>query len=989
MIVVNIEAYDAESLRKLVRLLKYENKLLKDKLKKENIPYDEVNPFEETIDHLEEYDPDQGERINHPSFITEAMAKRFFSMFWGREDVYARRGKNGGYFPQCDNRWNDRLCPKQRGEKMFCDECENTKWTRLDVKKIIAHLLGYKEDGSDVVGVYPLLSNGTCRFIVFDFDNHEKGAEATDFANTDHEWHKEVDALRKMCEINGIKPLVERSRSGKGAHVWIFFKKAIPATMARNFGFLLLDKGSASINMKSFHYYDRMYPSQNVASSIGNLIALPLQGQALKNGNSAFVDGNWNAYSDQWDVLLNKTEKLGIEDIEKYMTKWQGELAEIRGMLAGADINNRPKPWQKKCEFIKEDVVGKLHMVLSNGIYIDTLNLMPGIQNQIRSLAAFDNPEFYKNKRLGYSNYYNFRAVYLGKDVDGYIQIPRGLKEQMIEECKKSGIAVDISDQREKGRPIRVSFNGDLRTQQELAAEKLLTYSDGVLSAATAFGKTVVCSYLIAERKVNTLILLQSKDLLNQWVDELNKFLDIKEEPPEYETKTGRKKKRDRVIGILHGSKNTLTGIVDVAMVGSMYNRGKFNDFINSYGMVIMDECHHAASNTSMELLQKINAKYVYGVSATPKRGDSLDKIIYMLLGPLRHRFTALERAQEQGIGHYFVPRYTRVVDTADSKDDINKAYSLISTSKVRNETIEGDVIACIAMKQTPVILTRFKEHAKLLYDTLKEEADHVFLLYGDNTDKENADIRVRLKQVPKNESLILVATGQKIGEGFDFPRLDVLMLAAPVSFEGRLEQYVGRLNRDYEGKEAVYVYDYIDPHVRYFNKMYAKRLRTYKKTGFSIWTGDVHSKQVINAIYDAGNYTEKFEQDIVEAEKMVVISSPDIRQDKIDRLLFLVKSRQEKGVKVTVITTDPEEVVYSNADVCYELIREMQKVGINVVIKTEVAERFAVIDEELVWHGGMNLLGKVDIWDNLMRIKSHQVAAELLEIALGVTSES
>lgn len=989
MIFMNIEAYDAESLRKLVRLLEYENRLLKEKLKKENIPYDEVNPFNETIDNVEEYDPDQGERINNPPFITEEMAKRFFSMFWGREDVYAKRGKSGGYFPQCDNRWNDRICPKQRGEKMFCDDCENTKWTKLDVKKIIAHLLGYKEDGSDVIGVYPLLPNGTCRFIVFDFDNHEKGAEATDFANTDNEWHKEVDALRKMCEINGIKPLVERSRSGKGAHVWIFFKKAIPAALARNFGFLLLDKGSASINMKSFHYYDRMYPSQDVASSIGNLIALPLQGQALKNGNSAFVDGNWNAYPNQWDVLLNKTEKLGIEDIEKYMAKWQGELAENRGMLAGTDMNNRPKPWKKKCEFVKADVVGKLHMVLSNGVYIDTLNLMPRIQNQIRTMAAFDNPEFYKNKRLGYSNYYNFSAVYLGKDVDGYIQIPRGLKEQIIEECKKFGIAVDISDQREKGRPIRVSFNGDLRTQQELAAEKLLAYSDGVLSAATAFGKTVVCSYLIAERKVNTLILLQSKDLLNQWVEELNKFLDIKEEPPEYETKTGRKKKRDSVIGILHGSKNTLTGIVDVAMVGSMYSKGKFNDFINSYGMVIMDECHHAASNTSMELLQKINAKYVYGVSATPKRGDSLDKIIYMLLGPLRHRFTALERAQEQGIGHYFVPRYTRVVDTADSKDDINKAYSLISTGKVRNEMIVSDVIACIAMKQTPVILTRFKEHAKFLYDTLKEEADHVFLLYGDNTDKENVDIRVRLKQVPKNESLILIATGQKIGEGFDFPRLDVLMLAAPVSFEGRLEQYVGRLNRDYEGKEAVYVYDYIDPHVRYFNRMYAKRLRTYKKTGFSIWTGDVHSKQIINAIYDSGNYTEKFEQDIVETEKMIVISSPDIRQNKIDRLLLLVKGRQEKGVKVTVITTEPEEVVYGSADVCCELIREMQQVGINVVTKAEVEERFAVIDEELVWHGGMNLLGKVDVWDNLMRIKNHQVAAELLEIALGVTSES
>ena len=240
-----------------------------------------------------------------------------------------------------------------------------------------------------------------------------------------------------------------------------------------------------------------------------------------------------------------------------------------------------------------------------------------------------------------------------------------------------------------------------------------------------------------------------------------------------------------------------------------------------------------------------------------------------MLLGPLRHRFTALDRAQEQGIGHYFVPRYTRVVDTADSKDDINKAYSLISTSKVRNVMIVSDVKKCVAQNQTPVILTRFKEHAKLFYETLKSEADHVFLLYGDNSDKENADIQVRL------------------------------------NFEGRLEQYVGRLNRDYEGKEAVFVYDYIDAHVRFFNKMYSKRLKTYKRTGFSIWTGDEQTKQIINAIYDSGNYTEKFEQDIVEAEKSIVISSPDIRQNKIDRFLILVKDRQEKGVNVTVITTD------------------------------------------------------------------------------------
>lgn len=333
----------------------------------------------------------------------------------------------------------------------------------------------------------------------------------------------------------------------------------------------------------------------------------------------------------------------------------------------------------------------------------------------------------------------------------------------------------------------------------------------------------------------------------------------------------------------------------------------------------------------------------------------------------------------------YFIPRYTRVVDTSETKENIGKAYTLISESKIRNEMIISDVEACIEKGRTPVILTRFKEQAKLLYDNLLSAADHVFLLYGNNTDKENAEIRNHLKEIPENESLILVATGQKIGEGFDFLRLDVLILAAPVSYEGRLEQYVGRLNRDYEGKEAVFVYDYIDSHVRYFDRMYAKRLRTYKKLGFSICEGESKEKQITHAIFDSEDYTEKFDQDLVEAEKSIVISSPGISQNRIDRLLSLTKERQEAGVRITVITTDPEEVTYGNVNACFELIDRMRKIGIDVITKTEIAEHFAVIDDELVWHGGMNLLGKMDVWDNLMRIRDHQVAAELLEMEIGM----
>lgn len=975
---MNIEAYNLDTLRKLVRKLEKENQSLKEKLDEANIPYNSEDVFNEFSEENTEYDLDQGGRIIE-RYITEDMAKWYFSMFWGRNDVYAKRGSKGGYFPQCNNRWNNALCPKQRKLKMTCDECEYRDWTKLTLDKIIAHLVGYKEDGSDVLGIYPLFPDGTCRFLVFDFDNHEKGAQETDFANTDNEWKEEVSALRRMCELNGINPLVERSRSGRGAHVWIFFKKPIPASLARNFGYMLLDKGSASVNMKSFHYYDRMYPSQDVTSGIGNLIALPLQGQALKRGNSAFVDESWNAYPEQWDTLLNHTRKLEQKEIEQCIEKWKTENRPLEKGNEEKVFENRPKPWKRREKLSANDITGKLHLVFNDGIYIDTLNLTPKIQNQIRSRAAFDNPVFYKNRRLGYSNYYNFSTVYMGKDVDGYIRIPRGLSEKLISECMDAEIAYDVEDIREKGRPLRVSFKGDLRVQQDLAAQRLLAYDNGILSAATAFGKTVVCSYLIAERKVSTLILLQSKDLLEQWVDELNHFLDIDEELPTYRTKTGRIKKRSSVIGVLHGGKNTLTGIVDVAMVGSIYGKGEFNELLNTYGMVIMDECHHAAANTAVEVLQKVNARYVYGVSATIKRDDNLEKIIYMLLGPVRHSFTAKERAIEQGIEHLVYPRYTRIVDTLESGKDVTAAFNVISKSKLRNEQIKSDIQECVVMGRTPVVLTRQKEQAKMLYDELQGIAEYVFLLYGGNTDKANKEIREEIKRVAPDKSMILIATGQKIGEGFDCPRLDTLMFAAPVSFPGRLEQYVGRLNRDYPDKKDVIVYDYVDSHMYYFNKMYAKRLRTYKKMGFKVLSNMTENKQSVHAIYSSDNYVDVFEQDLAKANHNIIISSPTITADKMERFLYILKPRQEAGVKVSVMLTDPEYKCYGNVDFYLNLIAQMRAVGIQVTRTKEDKECFAVIDNELVWHGGMSLLGKVDAWDNLIRIKSESVAQELM----------
>lgn len=488
---------------------------------------------------------------------------------------------------------------------------------------------------------------------------------------------------------------------------------------------------------------------------------------------------------------------------------------------------------------------------------------------------------------------------------------------------------------------------------------------------------------MIGKRKVSTLILIQNKSLLDQWINELNKFLNIEEDLPDYKTKGGKKKKRDSVIGVLSGNKNTLTGIIDIAMIGSLYNKGEFKNLSHNYGMVIMDECHHCGSFTSIEVMNKIKAKYVYGVSATVMRSDKLEKIIYFMLGPIRHSYTSKENISKQGIGHYVYPCFTRVVYTNDEDKDINSSYKLISNNKTRNQMIVDDTRQAINKGRTVLILTKYKEHAKSLYDMLINDGDNVFLLYGDNSDKENTNILNSLKDIPSDKSVILVATGQKIGEGFDFPRLDTLMLACPVSFAGKLEQYVGRINRNYEGKKDVVVYDYVDSHLRVFENMYLKRLRTYKRLGYSLISNIVLEKQQANFIYDAGNYSDVFERDLVDAQKRIIISSPYLSEDKIDRFIYITRQKIEARCKITIITSNPDGALFINCDDFYVIVNKLKEVGVQVIAKDDLNEHFAVIDDDLVWHGGMNLLGKEDIYDNLMRIRSSRIAEELLEMAI------
>lgn len=551
---------------------------------------------------------------------------------------------------------------------------------------------------------------------MFDFDNHEKDSFKTDYANTDELWKSEVNALRKICENEGIDVLVERSRSGKGAHLWLFFKTAIPAETARSFGFALLDRGAVSINLPSFRFYDRMYPSQDVLSKLGNLVALPLQGKALKNGNTAFVDDSWNAYPDQWE-RLKSVRKISIEEVSAFLQEWNSGTTYTTSLSKYGQKLGKVRPWKKDERFIASDAIGnELHIVLDDGVYVDGLNLNVRLQNQIKGMATIDNPEFYKNRAIGRSNYYNLRTISMWKDSEGYIKVPIGLLETIESKCNETGIILDKRDERSHGKPIRVIFKGELRAQQSLAAMKLEKYENGILCAPPGFGKTVLAAYMISQRKVSTLILLEKTDLIPQWIDELGRFLEIDEKPPGYKTKTGREKVRDSVFGTLVSGKDKTTGIIDFAMIGSAYHKGEYFDNIDSYGMIICDECHHIASAQGRALMDRMRTKYIYGLSATPERSDKLDDIVYMLMGPVRHRYSVKEQADEQGINRYVCPRFTRVVNTS-AELDIHKADSLIADSDIRNEQIISDVEQAIAADRTPVILT---SRSQTLFLTVK-----------------------------------------------------------------------------------------------------------------------------------------------------------------------------------------------------------------------------------------------------------------------------
>ncbi|MBW1703064.1 MAG: DEAD/DEAH box helicase [Deltaproteobacteria bacterium] len=763
--------------------------------------------------------PNNKRLVNSQSSEPEKISL-FRILFKGREDVYPRRFKSRrtgktGYQPACGNEWIKGICEKP---KVKCGECENREFLPLTDEVIRNHLLGmdpesmYKDDFT--IGVYPLLIDETCWFITADFD------KAT--------WREDATAFLETCGLRDIPAYLERSRSGNGGHIWMFFSEPVPAILARKMTSYLLTETMENRPEIGLNSYDRLFPNQDTMpkGGFGSLIALPLQKKPREKGHSVFLNKDFIPYPDQW-AFLSQIRRLNRDEVEIVVNEAErhGNILGVRVVISDERYDepwNAPPSRRRKEPPITEPLPEQINMVLGNQIYIEKEGLPAALRNRLIRLAAFQNPEFYKAQVMRLPTYNKPRIISCCEDFSKHIGLPRGCLEEVIEMLNRLNIKTEIIDKRLVGNPIRLKFHGTLRPDQNEAAISLLSHDIGVLSATTAFGKTVIAAYMIAARGVNTLVLVHRRQLLDQWVDRLSNFLGL--DPKE--------------IGQIGGGKRKQSRIVDVALIQSLSKKGIVDDIVGFYGQLVVDECHHISARSFEIVARQCPAKYVTGLSATVTRKDGHHPIIFMQCGPVRYRVDERKQAAERPFLHKVIVRNTGFrLDANSDRDDlkIHEIYSALMNNEKRNDMIINDVITAVDRKRSPILLTERKDHLTLLAERLYPFVKNLIVLKGGMGQKQRRQAYQKLTEIPEDEERLILATGRYLGEGFDDPRLDTLFLALPVSWRGIVAQYAGRLHRLYDMKKEVVIYDYADLEVPMLTKMYKRRLAGYKNIGYKI----------------------------------------------------------------------------------------------------------------------------------------------------------
>ncbi len=925
-----------------------------------------LNTFTEASNHGSEGEALQS-NVNGMSDPEEKIML-FRSLFKGRDDVYAKRWENikkgtNGYTPCCLNEWKSELCRKP---KVKCTACSNKAYARLDEKIIDDHLRGR---GNLVAGIYPLCLDETCYFLAIDFD--------------DGEWQKDISQFREVCSEFDLPVAIERSRSGNGAHAWIFFESPIAAMLARKLGSALLTYAMNKRHEITFKSYDRFFPNQDTMprGGLGNLIALPLQKAARSKNNSVFIDTNFEPFNDQWGFMA-KIQKLSEDDVVMLISKLctGNEL----GILKRDDQEEPQKPWETKStvKLSENDFSQTIKIVKANMLFILKTGISHRALNQLKRLAAFNNPEFYKAQAMRMPIFEIPRIISCSDETEDYLCLPRGCEADVRAFFAELKLEPEFIDETNHGRSIDVEFNGSLRDEQPQALDKLLKHDNGVLSGTTAFGKTVVAINLIAERKVNTLIIVDKVNLVTQWKKRLTEFLTIKEVLPDaIEVKKRGRKKVNSTIGQLGAGKDSLSGIIDIAVMQSLNRLGEVKDCVKNYGMIIVDECHHISAFSFEKILKSSNAKYVYGLTATPIRKDGHHPIIFMQCGSIRFKDDAKKQAEKRPFEHYVIPRFTslRVPLDKNEKDvSIQELYSEIVVNEFRNQLITEDIIRSFESGRNCLVLTERTAHVELLAKKLRERIPEVISLTGGMGVKRTREIMTQIAETPANKPLTLVATGKYIGEGFDEPRLDTLFLVMPISWKGTLQQYAGRLHRLFANKKEVQIYDYVDIHVRMLERMYHKRLNGYATIGYKA-KGESSAPESIDVIFDKSNFLSVYTNDIINAAREILIVSPFVTKRRTLQMMQHLKIALENKVRVIVITRPLEDFNDKNTSALQGALDLLEIAGVSLVFKSNIHQKYAVIDQRIVWYGSINLLSFGSAEESIMRLDSPSIANELI----------
>ena len=828
------------------------------------------------------------------------------------------------------------------------------------------HLEGKDEYCCDVVGLYAIMQDNNCAFLCADFDDK----------NCKYGYKEDVLAYVGVCREWLIPYAIERSRSGNGAHVWIFFEAPLPASKARRLGNAILTEAMTRNGQMSFNSYDRFFPNQDYLpeGGFGNLVALPLQGQARRKQNSVFVDNDFLVYKDQWAFLYN-LKKIQESTIDQLLRlHYQEELGKL-------SMSSESKPWVTPLpqNITQEDFHAKVEIIKADKLYIPLKAVSAKVLNHLKRIAAFKNPEFYNKQALRLSTYAIPRIISCFDITNEYLAMPRGCEDATRSFLNDNAVTYTIIDKTNHGNKISVSFQGEEREEQLEAINALLPYTNGILHATTAFGKTVTAAAIIARKKVNTLILVHSKALLKQWHDRLTEFLNIDYPKHEEKNKRGRRKVFSP-IGCFDSSGNTLHGIIDIALIQSCLDEDGVKPFVQDYGMVIVDECHHVSSITFEQVLMSIKVHTIYGLTATPIRKDGHQPIIFMQCGPIRFSTDVKSQIAKQSFDRFLIPRFTSYNSILEDRLSIATLYKYLSEDEIRNNLIVEDICKAVNTGRTPIILTNRTVHVSVLAEKLKATIKNVISLTGAGTTKEKREAMQRLQTIPDSEQLVIVATGKYIGEGFDYPRLDTLFLALPISWKGLLTQYAGRLHREYEGKKDVRIYDYIDIHEPICDSMYRKRLKGYAAIGYKTINtaqptlfdhiNDISSSVVENQIFNGSTFYRPYTSDLTKAKRSIVISSPKLYRTEQNPLVTLLKELTQQGIEILITT------VAENEQTAF-----IQSKGLSVKVKPKLSLYTTIIDKEVVWYGSINTLGYASKDDNMIKVTDIYLANELIKM--------